>query len=140
MASLKNSPAKRLKIAKQPSPCCWGSIDRKKFKNENMITGNEPAMPVEVNYLSDGNIVGMQTGNTTGWVTGLTIRQHYAGLAMQGLCVSNSGVSEMANTCAEAAVKYADALIAQLNKTETMTYTLEKLNPDGTGTITTYNL
>ena len=46
---------------------------------------------------------------------GMTIRQHYAGLALQGvLCADSTYTYEFA---AKEAVLYADALIAELNRT-----------------------
>lgn len=44
------------------------------------ITGNEPAMPFE-----------SATENTllSGHLTGLSIRQHFAAMAMQGMCANN---------------------------------------------------
>ena len=42
----------------------------------------------------------------------ITVRQHFAAMAMQGFAVE--GVHE--NEAARLSVKYADALIAQLNK------------------------
>lgn len=78
-----------------------------------MITGNEPAMPTLE-----------QSANGVGyWNTyhGLTIRQHFAAMAMQGLCaVDNKGefdnLQASAEYAAKLSVKYADALIAELNK------------------------
>ena len=68
----------------------------------NKITGNEPAMPQNMH-------IGMQ---------GLTIRQHYVGLAMQGMLSAcrgydNKGLDNLANC----AVQQADAIIEALNKT-----------------------
>lgn len=75
------------------------------------ITGHEPAMP--------NGAYGQQTG------TGLTIRQYYAGLAMQGL-MADSVYAQMildkvpssmaADFLSEAAVESADSLIKKLNK------------------------
>jgi hypothetical protein len=56
----------------------------------------------------------------TYFATGLTKREHFAGLAMQGLC---SGCDSRgcwiydAGITATAAIEYADALLAELNKT-----------------------
>lgn len=73
-----------------------------------MITGNEPAMPFESKTM---------TNLSSEDFTGLTIRQHFAGLCMQGLLAAwgNHDVTsydELAND----AVIAADALIAELNK------------------------
>ncbi len=48
--------------------------------------------------------------------TGLTIRQYYAGLAMQGLVANGSTV--FGDKIAISAVNYADDLINELNKRE----------------------
>lgn len=49
---------------------------------------------------------------------GLTIRQHFAAMAMQGICAnSHDNMPKEFTAIAEHAVKYADALIAELNKT-----------------------
>ena len=45
---------------------------------------------------------------------GLTIRQHFAVSALQGLCATDMTIQESVET----AVMMADALIAELNKTE----------------------
>lgn len=45
---------------------------------------------------------------------GLTKREYFAGLAMQGLCVVDEG--EDTNKTAQIAIGYADALIEELNK------------------------
>ena len=50
---------------------------------------------------------------------GLTKREHFAGLAMQGLChaIDSQGTwAHDAETVAETAVRYADALLASLDK------------------------
>lgn len=74
-------------------------------------------------YRNDGMATQKDIIETTG---GLTIRQHYAGLAMQGLC-ANSDLSKYAfdqgfksdtirKDYARSAVHCADALIAELEK------------------------
>lgn len=55
------------------------------------------------------------------WPTGLTKREYFAGLAMQGLmaCNDKGGFNSIEDSCAEAAhfaVKAADALLAELSK------------------------
>jgi hypothetical protein len=50
---------------------------------------------------------------------GLTKHEHFAGLAMQGLChaIDSQGTwAHDAETVAETAVRYADALLASLDK------------------------
>ena len=72
-----------------------------------MITGNEPVTPLQ--YLND---------NTTYDSYGLTIRQHFAAMAMQGILSSlDNDTPIIGGLLAEYAVKCADALIAELNKT-----------------------
>ena len=70
------------------------------------ITGNEPAMPT--------------ANSDRGIDFGLTIRQHYAGLAMQGIVSNFFLQSEMGKGMNEAfakdAVALADALIEALNE------------------------
>ena len=66
-----------------------------------MITGNENAYPVD------------EFGR------GLTIRQHFAAIAMHGLISSREfAVADKINNpfLSELAITYADALIEQLNK------------------------
>jgi len=63
------------------------------------ITGNEPAMPITHEPIaSDGY--------------GLTIRQHFAAIAMEGILARSNDYNE---TIAMVAVNLADALIAALN-------------------------
>lgn len=49
---------------------------------------------------------------------GLTIREHYAGLAMQGLLASPEGEGLDADGIAKYAVRRADALIAELARSK----------------------
>lgn len=71
------------------------------------ITGDEPSMPIWF----EGNLGQM---NSTG---GLSIRQHFAAMAMQGFISSiKEGYQTMHRDAAEQAVEFADALIAELNK------------------------
>lgn len=94
------------------------------------ITGNEPAMPQVKTTKEDGNRNGKDwfIGNTHS-IGGLTIRQHFAAMAMQGFCANDTAYQlameelakkdgdgnifdEMATSCVQAA----DALITALNK------------------------
>lgn len=76
------------------------------------ITGNEPVYPV-VN--ADGfctsfeNIQGPDAG-----AIGLTIRQHFAAVAMQGILATESDMNYKA-ICTQSVI-CADMLIAELNK------------------------
>ncbi len=67
-----------------------------------MITGYEPAMPIHPN-------------STIELASGLTIRQHFAAMFMQG-CLA-SGFQTSMDMHAESAVEAADALIHELNRT-----------------------
>lgn len=80
------------------------------------ITGNEPAMPVEMDY-EEGGAKSHRVSNSTWKETGLTIRQHFAAMAMQGFISSiKEGYQSMHRDAAEQAVEFADALIAHLNQ------------------------
>jgi hypothetical protein len=84
-----------------------------------MITGNEPANPI-VN--SDGfpsYAENLNSGKPE--CIGLTIRQQFAMTAMQGLCANylrENVTGWNVKTYAVEAVELADALIAELNRTE----------------------
>ena len=81
------------------------------------ITGNEPAMARP--YSHDERPSGGYEGDrpeTFQAFNGLTIRQYYAGLAMQGIISRPNDLKALQEL--ELAVKYADALIEELNKTE----------------------
>ena len=75
-----------------------------------MITGNEPAMPI----ISQHEVFG----------TGINIRQYYAGLALQGIISNCSGQgidgTILSEIFAKQSLIYADALINELNKNETL--------------------
>ena len=47
---------------------------------------------------------------------GITLREYYAGLAMQGICANEFAPHWDADTITTYAVQYADALINALNK------------------------
>ena len=82
-------------------------------RTEMKITGNEPANPI-VN--SDGFPSYAETLNSAKpECIGLTIRQQFAMSAMQGLANTAESVP---SEIAEVAVFMADALIAELNRTE----------------------
>lgn len=71
-----------------------------------MITGNEPARPAtDVNNETGGFI----------HYGGLTIRQHFVAMAMQGIL--SSSADRGVNFVVSQSVKIADALITELNKT-----------------------
>lgn len=77
-----------------------------------MITGNEPANAIVIPSYENTSIEG-----------GLTIRQEFAAMAMQGLFSSMNRDDfppnlENVEYCAKLGVTAADALIKELNKTE----------------------
>jgi hypothetical protein len=86
--------------------------------NEN---GNLPAFSKEgifdPNYLGRGSADGFRSNPQTG----LTKREYFAGLAMQGLMTSQNQEGEWRHdikSCAEISVQIADALLAELEKTK----------------------
>ena len=84
-----------------------------------MKNGDKPINPVEVSSDGNGNITGIQTGNYSGWETGLTKREYFAGLAMQGLLAltdkgTYSSLDEGIERLCEFSVKFADELLKQL--------------------------
>lgn len=86
---------------------------------EEVENRNMPAMPI-VN--SEGFSSHPCSGSIEpGTCTGLTKREHFAGLAMQGLCNATEPDGTWAHEAkdvAVAAVEYADALLNQLQATE----------------------
>ena len=77
--------------------------------------GDEPAFPVECQYRDGLPTTGIQTGNTTGWEPGLTKREHFAAMAMQGL-LSNSACPMPYKVIARDSVIMADELLLELSK------------------------
>ena len=69
---------------------------------EAEILGNNPASP--------------SLKELGGWTTGLTKREYFAGLAMQGII--SSGIPNGIGCSAHQSVEYADALLEELSKTE----------------------
>lgn len=89
-----------------------------------MITGNEPANPqIETNYDFADQMREKVYGNTYS-NGGLTIRQHFAAMAMQGLCansewgktIKSDDWDDFIKRATSGSVEIADALIAELNK------------------------
>jgi hypothetical protein len=74
---------------------------------------NQPAFPVDTAYTSDGKINGVQTGPQSGFELGLTKREYFAAMALQGL---SADWTRDNGQIAVNAVKIADALIAELEK------------------------
>ena len=46
------------------------------------IDDGGPAFPVECEFTQDGKVRGLQTGNYSGWETGMTLRDWFAGMAL----------------------------------------------------------
>lgn len=76
--------------------------------------GNLPAMPITVTdtYCNFVNTVGVEAEK----ISGLTKREQFAAMAMQGLLSHNSNWRP--TSVAKASVDYADALLAELEKTQ----------------------
>jgi hypothetical protein len=72
-----------------------------------MSRANEPAFPGEN---------AMRFGQTNDCNPGMTLREHFAGLAMQGELASDPLRAHCAADIAANAVRCADALIAELEK------------------------
>lgn len=72
-----------------------------------MITGNELATPIDGMYASESRKAG----------DGLTIRQYFAAMAMQGLCTTYfKDAVVKPYLLANLSVQFADTLISELNK------------------------
>ena len=80
-----------------------------------MSNGNTPAFPVEVDHYQDGSIRGRQTGTYAGLEIGLTKRELFAAMAMQGL-IASGYTQETFGDLQFDAVRHADALLAELSK------------------------
>lgn len=90
-----------------------------------MKTKNTPAFPVEISLDENGNIRGAKTSSLSGFEIGLTKREYFAGLAMQGLLSNpNGGMSKGGSATfspdgiSELAVNHADALFEKLSVDE----------------------
>ena len=84
------------------------------------ITGDEPSMPGMANLSEEGELLNTyKTGCVSGFNYGLSIRQYFAARAMStmaGAWLSDNVVGWDENDISEQAVKFADALISELNK------------------------
>jgi len=78
--------------------------------------GDMPAMPVECQFGPDDKVRGQQTGNYSGWEIGLTKRELFAALAMQGMMANGVGRQTHLAQIAELSVNAADALLVELAK------------------------
>ena len=59
------------------------------------IKDGGPFHPCEVMWRADGSVDGVQTQNHAGIHTGASLRDHFAGLAMQGAMVNSVGLGEI---------------------------------------------
>jgi hypothetical protein len=76
----------------------------------NETNPNEPAFSKPAFYHPDG---GLDSPNT-----GLTKREYFAAMAMQGIIANKDGLDIKIERIVESAVDTADALIEELNKTK----------------------
>ena len=83
-----------------------------------MNNGNEPAMPAEVFINSKDEMVANQVANNTWKTKGLSKREHFAAMAMQGILSGNismpSGGKVTGADVSIIAVQAADALLKAL--------------------------
>lgn len=82
----------------------------------NIPIGTLPAFPVECQFGPDEKVRGMQTGTYSGYEIGLTKRELFAAMAMQGLITSDQ--DWLADEVAIKAAGVSDALLAELSKAE----------------------
>jgi len=80
-----------------------------------MNNSDMPAMPVSEDYVSEFANGRDNTDAYSNWV-GLTKREHFAGLAMQGLLSSGFAETNTQDIVAEWAYAYADALLVEPSK------------------------
>lgn len=81
----------------------------------NKTNGDEPINPTEITYNDGIPKNNYQSGNFTEHVGGLTKREYFAAMAMQGLR-ANPDLMLPADAAAIQACNDADALIKELNK------------------------
>ena len=77
-----------------------------------MNNANTPINPI---LNADGEVGEMPDGAI---LSGLTKREYFAGLAMQGLLANEYGIGVSADDCASYAIKYANALLKQLGESK----------------------
>lgn len=78
-----------------------------------MKNANLPAYPVEV----ESSGAGLRTGEHKWFEIGLTKREYFAVMAMQGICANSiPGEHHMPKRVAQDAVEFADELLKQLEK------------------------
>ena len=69
-----------------------------------MSNGNDPAMPASADDVERGNYIG------------LTKLEHFAAMAMQGLCANNAYSSYTPGDLSDIAVRHAYALLKELEQ------------------------
>jgi len=81
---------------------------------------NDPIYPCEVGYEKGERMAARQISNTTEEVIGLTKREYFAAMAMQGILANDRIVNknESGEKIAHDSVYMADILIKELNKSE----------------------
>lgn len=84
----------------------------------NIPIGTLPAFPVECQFGPDEKVRGMQTGTYSGYEIGLTKRELFAAMAMQGLLANHHAWEATAKEIARFAVEQADMQLAELSKAE----------------------
>lgn len=80
--------------------------------------GSMPAMPVECEWSGDEVVRGLQTGDATGWATGMSKRELFAAFAMQGHLANDANRSSSPELTARWSVECADALLSELAKVQ----------------------
>lgn len=78
--------------------------------------GGLPAFPVEASWNEAGFVDGVRTGYATGWATGLTKRELFAAMAMQGYCSHPVPYGVSRDDIANWSTELADALLAALSQ------------------------
>jgi hypothetical protein len=74
-----------------------------------MSRADEQAFPVPA-------VAGLPNGHAEYGAAGITIREHFAAMAMQGVLVRSHLTTNSQSACAKLAVEHADALLAALSK------------------------
>jgi hypothetical protein len=83
-----------------------------------MNNADMPARPTQATLNREQDkFLETQTSNNDFLLLGLTKREHFAGLAMQGFLASN-GNRSIRGSIPTIAVEYADALLAELDKVQ----------------------
>lgn len=72
-----------------------------------------PYHPCEVTWRADGSIDGVQTQDHAGIHTGASLRDHFAGLAMQGLLANQDARLMTSTEYARIAYEHADAMLTE---------------------------